>query len=75
MDDLEPDDEAPGETCTWQPEAVRIEAAEFLLATRAQQEHRLRVAEELRGLGRRGSVRPAGIEPATNCLEGSRSIR
>jgi hypothetical protein len=31
----------------WQSEAIRIEAAEFLVATRAQQEGRLRIARDL----------------------------
>jgi hypothetical protein len=31
----------------WQSEAVRMEAAEFLVATRSQQERRLRIARDL----------------------------
>jgi hypothetical protein len=31
----------------WQSEAVQMEAAEFLVATRAQQERRLRIARDL----------------------------
>ena len=31
----------------WQSEAVQVEAAEFLVATRAQQERRLRIAKDL----------------------------
>jgi hypothetical protein len=31
----------------WQSEAVQMEAAEFLVATRSQQERRLRIARDL----------------------------
>jgi len=31
----------------WQSDAVRMEAAEFLVATRSQQERRLRIARDL----------------------------
>jgi hypothetical protein len=38
---------------TWQSEAVKIEAAEFLIATRMQQDARLRASSVLAGLRRR----------------------
>jgi hypothetical protein len=37
----------------WQSEAVKIEAAEFLIATRMQQDARLRASHVLAGLRRR----------------------
>jgi len=40
-------DEAYGLRVGWQSEAVQMEAAEFLVATRAQQERRLRIARDL----------------------------
>jgi hypothetical protein len=40
-------DEDFGLRVDWQSEAVRLEAAEFLVATRAQQEGRLRIARDL----------------------------
>jgi|1186.fasta_scaffold892124_1 hypothetical protein len=40
-------DEAFGLRVGWQSEAVQMEAAEFLVATRAQQERRLRIARDL----------------------------
>ncbi len=40
-------DEAFGLRVDWQSEAVQMEAAEFLVATRAQQERRLRIARDL----------------------------
>ena len=36
-----------GRRVDWQSEAVQMEAAEFLVATRAQQERRLRIARDL----------------------------
>ena len=53
--DLRPDEAAldgdPAEEfgvqVDWQSEAVQMEAAEFLVATRAQQERRLRIARDL----------------------------
>ncbi len=45
----EPDEEF-GLRVEWQSEAVRLEAAEFLLATRSQQERRLRIARDLDAL-------------------------
>jgi hypothetical protein len=36
-----------GRRVDWQSEAVRMEAAEFLVATRSQQERRLRIARDL----------------------------
>jgi hypothetical protein len=39
--------EAFGLRVDWQSEAVQMEAAEFLVATRAQQERRLRIARDL----------------------------
>jgi hypothetical protein len=44
--DADPDDDF-GLRVDWQSEAVRMEAAEFLVATRAQQERRLRIARDL----------------------------
>lgn len=44
------DDEDFGLRVDWQSEAVQMEAAEFLVATRAQQERRLRIARELEAL-------------------------
>ena len=83
--DVEPYEEPElyGVRVNWQSEAVRIEAAEFLVATRVQQDSRIRAAQELEVLrhsepdhtSRTDRARPAGIEPAANCLEGSRSIR
>ncbi len=40
-------DEDFGRRVDWQSEAVRMEAAEFLVATRSQQERRLRIARDL----------------------------
>jgi hypothetical protein len=42
-----------GVRVTWQSEAVRIEAAEFLIATRMQQDARIRASHVLAGLRRR----------------------
>jgi hypothetical protein len=42
-----PDDDDFGLRVDWQSEAVRLEAAEFLVATRAQHERRLRIARDL----------------------------
>jgi hypothetical protein len=50
MDEDEQEVEAFGLRVGWQSEAVKIEAAEFLVATRAQQEQRLRIAKELQEL-------------------------
>jgi hypothetical protein len=50
MDEDEQEVEAFGLRVDWQSEAVKIEAAEFLVATRAQQEQRLRIAKELQEL-------------------------
>lgn len=53
MDEHEPDEqdvEAYGLRVSQQSEAVRLEAAEFLVATRAQQEARLRIAKGLEQL-------------------------
>lgn len=50
MNDHDPDEqdvEAYGLRVSHQSEAVRLEAAEFLVATRAQQEARLRIAKDL----------------------------
>jgi hypothetical protein len=44
------DDEDFGLRVDWQSEAVQMEAAEFLVATRAQQERRLRIARDLEAL-------------------------
>lgn len=49
----------PLESAAKDDESVRIEAAEFLVATRAQQEHRLRVARELEELRRLAVAAPA----------------
>ena len=51
-------DEDFGQRVDWQSEAVRMEAAEFLLATRSQQERRLRIARDLDTL--RVLEQPAG---------------
>jgi hypothetical protein len=53
MDDHDPDEldvEAYGLRVSHQSEAVRLEAAEFLVATRAQQEAKLRIAKNLEQL-------------------------
>ena len=53
MDEHQPDEqdvEAYGLRVSQQSEAVRLEAAEFLVATRAQQEARLRIAKGLEQL-------------------------
>ena len=53
MDEHDPDDqdvEAYGLRVSHQSEAVRLEAAEFLVATRAQQETKLRIAKNLEQL-------------------------
>jgi len=53
MDEHDPDDqdvEAYGLRVSHQSEAVRLEAAEFLVATRAQQEAKLRIAKGLKQL-------------------------
>jgi hypothetical protein len=50
MNEDEQEVEAFGLRVGWQSEAVKIEAAEFLVATRAQQEQRLRIAKELQEL-------------------------
>ena len=53
MDEHDPDDqdvEAYGLPVSHQSEAVRLEAAEFLVATRAQQEAKLRIAKGLEQL-------------------------
>ena len=53
MDEHDPDDqdvEAYGLRVSHQSEAVRLEAAEFLVATRAQQEAKLRIARNLEQL-------------------------
>ena len=53
MDEHDPDDqdvEAYGLRVSHQSEAVRLEAAEFLVATRAQQEAKLRIAKGLEQL-------------------------
>ena len=53
MDEHEPDPqdvEAYGLRVSHQSEAVRLEAAEFLVATRAQQEAKLRIAKGLEQL-------------------------
>lgn len=45
-----------GVRVSWQSEAVRIEAAEFLVATRVEEERRIRIASDLgalRALGHR----------------------
>ena len=55
MDEHQPDEqdvEAYGLRVSQQSEAVRLEAAEFLVATRAQQEARLRIAKGLEQLKR-----------------------
>ena len=53
MDEHDPDDqdvEAYGLRVSHQSEAVRLEAAEFLVATRAQREAKLRIAKGLEQL-------------------------
>jgi hypothetical protein len=53
MDEHDPDEqdvEAYGLRVSHQSEAVRLEAAEFLVATRAQQEAKLRIAKNLEQL-------------------------
>ena len=53
MDEHDPDAqdvEAFGLRVSHQSEAVRLEAAEFLVATRAQQEAKLRIAKNLEQL-------------------------
>ena len=40
-------DEDFGLRVDWQSEAIRMEAAEFLVATRSQQERRMRIARDL----------------------------
>ncbi len=55
MDEHDPDEEdveAYGLRVSQQSEAVRLEAAEFLVATRAQQEAKLRIAQGLEQLRR-----------------------
>jgi hypothetical protein len=55
MDDHDPDEqdvEAYGLRVSHQSEAVRLEAAEFLVATRSQQEAKLRIAKGLEQLKR-----------------------
>ena len=55
MDEHDPDEqdvEAYGLRVSHQSEAVRLEAAEFLVATRAQQEAKLRIAKSLEQLRR-----------------------
>ena len=55
MDEQDPDEqdvEAFGLRVSHQSEAVRLEAAEFLVATRAQQEAKLRIAKSLEQLRR-----------------------
>jgi hypothetical protein len=49
VEDVEPYEEPElyGVRVNWQSEAVRIEAAEFLVATRVQQAARIRAAQEL----------------------------
>lgn len=41
------DDGEFGLRVDWQSEAVRLEAAEFMVATRVEQERRLRIAKDL----------------------------
>ena len=60
-----------GVRVVWQSEAERLEAAEFLLATRIRRDESLRVVHD----ARTHAARPAGIEPATDRLEGGCSIR
>ena len=55
MDEHDPDEqdvEAYGLRVSHQSEAVRLEAAEFLVATRSQQEAKLRIAKSLEQLRR-----------------------
>ena len=55
VDEHDPDEQdvvAYGLRVSHQSEAVRLEAAEFLVATRAQQEAKLRIAKNLEQLRR-----------------------
>lgn len=46
-DSRDEDDGEFGLRVDWQSEAVRLEAAEFMVATRVEQERRLRIAKDL----------------------------
>ena len=46
-EDLDQDTEQYGLRVNWQSEAVKIEAAEFMVATRVQHDARLRAAHDL----------------------------